>query len=734
MKHNVINEFSLENFRVFKDKSNFELAPITILTGANSSGKSTVIKALNLMQGFYKDSDSLSLNFFKENPESTYHHQLGDFEKVVNKYNSNKEFVITYKIPYNYWDSEVFNYWGDLFIEHTFCRDEGSSLKNGKLINSSIYIEDNDEKLLISRILYDNNICLRFFDIPAVINKFYSLSQECENYRCKIEQYVVKINEENNYKIPENGEIVTIKNYTGPVTCKYDDNNILDSYYYPELNKQFSDFMGFDYVKLQILAEKGIRFAKCDPFFSKEFFSKYFVSTKLIPDTYASCMDSPKIIELIKQIPIDNYDKFEQHLWDLILKKTPDMKHRHTFESFLKLFNEVDANVSIYQYELDPKLSPNIKFPLDGGTASIQAIKDFIKKNATTDFDSFYKKLINEIHVETSCYVYNKKGLFSQIMENVDASPETHPNTHNLTSILKYFCMFEFYLNLGICDLQAPMLVPDGTELDDCDWREVGRNDWEETIKKSELYSFIEEKEKELDALTYDQIQLFYKNCDFIESVRANTQRLYTFTSQGTSFNQFLAKFIDKKYPVDFINKWIKEFEIGDNIDYQSELLAGVGTQLNIMKGNDKINIVDLGYGVTHFLALLLRLVYATQEGYTTIAIEEPETNLHPKYQSKLADLFLDAHKTFGIRFIIETHSEYLVRKLQYLTAKGEITTDGSVIHYFGNPDETERGQNEEQVRTIHIKPNGQLTQPFGSGFFDEADNLAFELLKFSLN
>lgn len=44
--------FGLENFRVFKDYTYFDFAPITILTGPNNSGKSSLNKALLL----FKDS------------------------------------------------------------------------------------------------------------------------------------------------------------------------------------------------------------------------------------------------------------------------------------------------------------------------------------------------------------------------------------------------------------------------------------------------------------------------------------------------------------------------------------------------------------------------------------------------------------------------------------------------------------------------------------------------------
>ena len=80
-----------------------------------------------------------------------------------------------------------------------------------------------------------------------------------------------------------------------------------------------------------------------------------------------------------------------------------------------------------------------------------------------------------------------------------------------------------------------------------------------------------------------------------------------------------------------------------------------------------------------------------------TVIIEEPEINLHPAFQSKLADMFVEAAKVFNIQFIIETHSEYLIRRLQYLTAKKDIKTDDTVIYYFTHPEQLKKG--EEQIK-----------------------------------
>lgn len=49
MKNRKKTKISLTNFRIFQKKTDFELAPITILTGANNSGKSSFIKAIKLL-------------------------------------------------------------------------------------------------------------------------------------------------------------------------------------------------------------------------------------------------------------------------------------------------------------------------------------------------------------------------------------------------------------------------------------------------------------------------------------------------------------------------------------------------------------------------------------------------------------------------------------------------------------------------------------------------------------
>ena len=120
-------------------------------------------------------------------------------------------------------------------------------------------------------------------------------------------------------------------------------------------------------------------------------------------------------------------------------------------------------------------------------------------------------------------------------------------------------------------------------------------------------------------------------------------------------------------------------------------------------------------------IALLLSIeIYKGQ----TIAIEEPEIHLHPSYQSKLAEMFADAYKKWGTHFIIETHSEYLIRKMQTLVLPdSDYYVDPNIISvlYINDSDVNNREFGEPQVKQIVICPNGYLDDNFGPGFYDEA-------------
>ena len=215
---------------------------------------------------------------------------------------------------------------------------------------------------------------------------------------------------------------------------------------------------------------------------------------------------------------------------------------------------------------------------------------------------------------------------------------------------------------------------------------------------------------------------------EYHTNLKNNTQRIYR-RIENDSFNNLLTAFFEKNIS-DNESSFFKRS--GEIFNLQGEIKPIFDKKYDIQTLEvSGLPLVEQGFGISQIVALLLRIVTIQSRGtwggkVTTLICEEPEANLHPGFQSKLADMFVDAQRTFNHQFIIETHSEYMIRKFQYLVAKGKMKKEDIVIYYFNDPNNIPAG--EKQVKKIEILEDGSLSDDFGSGFLDEADNLAINL------
>ena len=92
----MINKIGVENFRVFKDYTEFELRPLTLLTGPNNAGKSSLTKLLLLINNGLQE-----LNF-KEGI-----HNLEDYKNSLNRDCNNENLHLTLYDKIDILESEV---------------------------------------------------------------------------------------------------------------------------------------------------------------------------------------------------------------------------------------------------------------------------------------------------------------------------------------------------------------------------------------------------------------------------------------------------------------------------------------------------------------------------------------------------------------------------------------------------------------------------------------------------
>lgn len=170
------------------------------------------------------------------------------------------------------------------------------------------------------------------------------------------------------------------------------------------------------------------------------------------------------------------------------------------------------------------------------------------------------------------------------------------------------------------------------------------------------------------------------------------------------------------------INNLVQLLKIADAL--QIDIKDSYGF-IYLIKGKSKYSLIDEGSGTANLIALLLFLETVKENG--VVLIEEPEAKLHPNLQSNIADILAYYSLKKELKILVETHSEYLIRKLQYLVAKKEINNDKISLYYFST------SRNKIKADEITINKNGILSKEFGSGFFDEANNLAIDLFKLTL-
>lgn len=249
------------------------------------------------------------------------------------------------------------------------------------------------------------------------------------------------------------------------------------------------------------------------------------------------------------------------------------------------------------------------------------------------------------------------------------------------------------------------------------------------------------------------------QSLSYVTTSLVNVKRDYSFDSSDSFANLVKRYFIAQRNyknsrangilgPENFISKWVRILGIGHSVSIEVSN-SGSSFVVRLYKSEeDKVGTIlaEEGYGITQVVTILIRIETAILESEknvdvdehelpfctfsaSTIAIEEPEVHLHPMLQSKLAELFVDAYRSYNVHFIIETHSEYLIRKLQTLIAKKELSVDDMTILYVYDADINKRPLYTPQVKSIGVEPDGRLTDSFGEGFYDEADRLSMSLL-----
>lgn len=142
---------------------------------------------------------------------------------------------------------------------------------------------------------------------------------------------------------------------------------------------------------------------------------------------------------------------------------------------------------------------------------------------------------------------------------------------------------------------------------------------------------------------------------------------------------------------VERVSEWLFRLGVADQLRLQRQGNSR-HYELVVEQGAQLANIMDVGFGVSQVLPMLVLAHYVPQG--TTIIAEQPEIHLHPRAQVGLAELMAEVAKKRQVQFLVETHSEHLFRRLQTLIAEEAYSAGDSRLYFI---DRSESGVAELQ-------------------------------------
>lgn len=676
-------KFGIKNFRVFGERGvSFDLNPITILTGENSSGKSSLVKAMILMRNYFRavkneptqNPAAVQLDF--SDPAL----KMSGFESAL----SNSS-TIAHEISFSYEAKSDFAPFA-FEIEYTFIKDEDNQTK-GELKDIKIR-HDNQLALLFENTA--GNLLIKEIDLKKWLNvfKFYLKGIEYSKSirSCK------GLELENVYEArSKNGILVT------------------------------------DWKKFDLDCFSTIETRKKD---------------KIRPDKSGD----PELVSSIKKLEDTGllfYFPILEELNDLPKQQAIDLLHSTTTES---LGSKWSGLVKVYDNSKEDVLKAF-------KSSKYEKFVDFLKDVEEQVLCSIVKTKAPRGFLGLSTYI---DALFGQDIFGESTYGSWGFSKRKLTLPQKVYAFLHIlhfvkseksdeYIKRNI----SPMnFTSDGEACDfvlTCQHHLKGSFLNFMPLCISELIcpcifeslTFVGSSFTPIQRLhSYDEhsglVSLLkeYKKCVRIVKQNNRPDKKSLFVNFGTVDHQIGA----------FVNKWLKNFCVAQELVIKEDA-EGLGFRLYLKKDSNILaSLADEGRGITQVVLILLQIevaimqkkiantgygnVHTVRHAYPTLAIEEPEVSLHPCWQSMLADILVDANKS-GIHFIVETHSEYLIRRTQAMVAnfktRKEFQQKPFVVYYI---------ERNGEAYDLDYTISGRFAKSFGPGFFDEASRSSVEILK----
>ena len=742
-------KYTVKNFKIFDENGvTFDIAPITMLTGCNSSGKSSLVKSMMVLGEYLKKVKSYLNTVSREDKLDALAQPLdfaagvkdtGGFDNVLNEHNTNGLITFQYTV-----DSKLLM--EEVTVTLVFVRDENDAFhRNGLLQELTFQRKDGTLFYKVNAIhskhlLIDLSVLLDAFLKVAIDSTITIFDQEIAKKERELEE------RSEIWFLTDNHQLSEMKLALEEIKAKRQRmiSSLPSDYKYSKINQLSSD-------QLKVFTDLATK----KSFDVEELLASYkYRTTFYLP--WLKMLDGVKKSQTRQLI--------ESALQSVDLKLTAEEQIDLNFilDDFEK--SKFD-NFNDYYCDFE-RLCLRFSRTIDNASTSNE------NKTSSKLYCSIEDIFGRDIKTFTGVAEVNysaKAVLLPHQYEEIDRL--SHPCKVELSMLYSVLSDLCFEIDNSFCNKEVS---PMGLDY---------RND---------IYAVFQNYFESLwEELLVDAVPVCLSNLQYVGSTRATAQRLYSFDDKDLELNSSISEYLslryifrnnftnrkesiihnakidakirEKKYKEEsslseeiisqeedkwdnifdevdsFMAKWLNKLELCDLFSVDPVTVHGVslGYSITFTKKGKTHSIADEGYGCVQLFSVLLVIQNAIYQNVISlldgkgrinysIVIEEPENHLHPKLQSLLADMFQDAFEQFDVKFIVETHSEYLIRKSQVLVKKWyEENKDmdkpcpfqAYYIPVDGVP------------YSLGYRKDGKFSESFGPGFYDESANLTFEIM-----
>ncbi|HKH64531.1 MAG TPA: DUF3696 domain-containing protein [Solirubrobacterales bacterium] len=201
-----------------------------------------------------------------------------------------------------------------------------------------------------------------------------------------------------------------------------------------------------------------------------------------------------------------------------------------------------------------------------------------------------------------------------------------------------------------------------------------------------------------------------------INALLAGADRRYNWTAKART-----------KSLEEIVASWLKQ--LGLIASFQvSEIAPDRGEYEVLVRAKPRsaqVRLTDVGFGVSQVLPVITQAFYAPPN--STVLMEQPEIHLHPRAQSVLGDLLIEAvtarenSSERNVQLVVESHSEHLLRRIQRRIAEEKIDPSQVALYFCYS------GQRGSAMERLEVDTFGDILNWPPDFFGDELEDVTVQ-------